>query len=159
MGEGRGRRFLRRLRFNSCAAALPLVGKPWVKDSPTRGFNFQRKVNQNLCSTNSLHINFTRCHLEKEKQRKGDTEEKRQRERVWSHTLNIAKVWFFSSTFSSESGTSSTGLFLNCPSSIRTSSSPFPWQRLGFSIKLHLTAKKKKKKNWERGTRSKKRDG
>lgn len=28
-GSGRGRRFLSRLGFHSCAAALPLVGKTW----------------------------------------------------------------------------------------------------------------------------------
>lgn len=122
-GEGRGRRFLRRLGFHSCAAALPLVGKPWVRDSPKRRFNNKIKtVGQTVCILISQGV------IQRKKYRKRNSEV--EGERDGAHTLNIDNVWFFSSTFSSEPGTSGTRLFLNCPTSTGTPCShifhPFP---------------------------------
>lgn len=119
--EGRGRRFLRRLAIHSCAAALPLVGKHWINNSTKRTFN-KKIAHSQACILISQGV------IQRKKNRHRGREAEGQSDKA--HTLNIDNVWFFSSTFSSEHGTSSTRLFLNCPSSTGTSCShifhPFP---------------------------------
>lgn len=162
-GECGGRKgvgdFLRRLELHSCAAALPPVGKHWSQAKPNRKMSFPSESGPKIQYPRqyifiSQGVIWRKKNRDKKALRK--TKEKRQRERDWAHTLNIDNVWFFYSTFASESGTSSTRLFLNCPSSTGTSCSHiFHRQWLGFSITLHLTAEEKKTQK-ERGTESEK---
>lgn len=124
-GEGRGRRFLRRLVFYSCAAALPLVGRSWVKESPERIFNFPKKSGRKTQWFPKVSFR------EKQTKRQRNTEEEWQRERGTepSH-LTLRMCDFSLAHFLQSPGTSSTRLFLNYPSSTGASCShifhPFP---------------------------------
>lgn len=127
-GQGRGRRFLS--RFCSCATVLPLVVKAWVRNSPRTKSNFPKKADRKLAARQTVY-SFLVQFREKKKRK----EEKKAQRRWHIHTLT--------------SSTSSTILKLPVlhrdimPSHIP----PFTQRGLRYSITLHLTAKRRAKKN------------
>lgn len=65
-GRGRGRRFLRRLGFQSCAAALPLVAKTWSQGKLTKLISLRKWTKNPVISQDVIQT-------KKEMKRQGDT--------------------------------------------------------------------------------------